>query len=51
MQQNLKIYVFKVDGKLVEFKAMSKYEAKVRAKKLGGAGVDVEFVGVKGVEE
>jgi hypothetical protein len=47
----MRIYVFKIEGKLVEIKAMSKYEGKVRAKRLAGAGVSVEFVGVKGIEE
>lgn len=51
MNKNMRIYVFEIEGKLVEIKAMSKYEAKVRAKRLSGAGVDCEFVGVKGMEE
>lgn len=49
MHNNLRIYVFKIDGKLIEIKEMSKYSAKVRAKRLAGGGNDCEFIGVKDV--
>ena len=51
MQSNMRIYVFKIEDKLVEIKEMSKYSAKVRAKRLAGAGISCDFIGVKGVEE